>query len=140
MRTLLCVVTVGLLAACASIQRIDYSPNPSRVEDPRQEIATLIKANVTSGCIAEPHFEQMLLQVKYVCPGGFGNTVSRLDKITSVHLEQYKEWYRVVVRHSAGEDFHWTSKTLEDMQRMADAFTALQQPTAPAPEKNPVTL
>lgn len=119
-----------IFAACASIQPVAYAPNPQRITNPRDEISTLIKANVSSGCIAEPTFEGKLLQVRFVCQNAIGNTVSRLDRIASVKLEQYQEWYRCVVHHSQGDDFTWTSKSLEDMQRLADAFTALS--TTPA--------
>ncbi len=127
-----------LVAACASIQPVAYTPNPQRIANPRDEIATLIKANVTSGCIAEPTFEGKLLQVKFVCQNGIGNTVSRLDRIASVKLEQYQEWYRCTVHHTQGDDFTWTSKSLEDMQRLADAFSALSG--APAPTRDTSSL
>jgi hypothetical protein len=49
--------------------------------------------------------------------------------VAAIQIEQFQEWYRVVVKHSNGhEDFSWTSKSLEDVQRAADAFKALTLP------------
>ncbi|MBX7097286.1 MAG: hypothetical protein K1X89_06225 [Myxococcaceae bacterium] len=123
----------GLVAGCASIQTVAYTVNPARISDPKAEVLTLIKANVRPGCIAEPAFEGTLLNVKFVCSLGVGSAVARLDKVESITLQQYEDWYRVLVHHTVGEDFSWTSKSLEDMQRLADALTALSAPSAPAP-------
>ena len=140
MRTLLAVSAALSLVACATIQPLPYTPNPARIADPKNEVLTLIKANVRPGCIAEPAFEQTLLLVKFVCSDGIGNSTARLDKVESISMQQYEEWYRVVVHHAAGsgDDFAWTSKSLDDMQRLADAFTALTQagPAKPAAPTN----
>jgi hypothetical protein len=115
-----------LLAGCASITPVPYTPNPSRIKDPAAEAKSLIEANTVGGCVAEPDVKPNLLTVKFVCRGAIGNMVVRLDHVGPIELQQSGEWYRVLVHHDNGaEDFKWTSKQLEDMQRLADAITAL---------------
>ncbi|MHB8875148.1 MAG: hypothetical protein ACYC8T_15790 [Myxococcaceae bacterium] len=141
-RTLFALVaSTALLAGCATITPVPYAAQPGRVADPANEAATLIKANVVGGCIAEPSYEKPLLIVKFVCSNGLGNTVAKLDRVEKIYLEQSGEWYRVVVRHiGAGEDFTWSSKSLDDMQRLADALTALSQPAADGEKKQPSSI
>ncbi len=126
------LLLLGSLGACASIQPVPYAPQPGRIRDPRAEISAFIKTNTTSGCIAEPEFKDALLDVKFVCSyGGVGHQLARVDRVDRVSLEQYQEWYRVVLHHSNGtDDFTWSSKSLEDVQRAADAFEALLKPPA----------
>jgi|CXWL01.1.fsa_nt_gi hypothetical protein len=128
----LALFSVLALAACASIKPLPYSASPGRISDPHAEVKSIILANTTSGCLAEPSFDKSMLVVKFVCSGGVGNSTARLDQVKKIVLEQYEEWYRVRVVHSKGaEDFSWTSKSLEDMQRLADALTALSQGETP---------
>jgi hypothetical protein len=116
----------SLLAGCASITPIAYTPQPSRIADPAAEAKSLIEANTTGGCVAEPEVKPKLLTVKFICRNAIGNTVVRLDHVRGIELQKSGEWYRVLVHHdNGGEDFAWTSKQLEDMQRLADAITAL---------------
>ena len=120
-----------LLAGCASITPIPYTPQPSRIADPAAEAKSLIEANTTGGCVAKPEVQPPLLTVKFVCREAIGNMVVRLDHVESVTLQQSGEWYRVLVHHDNGaEDFAWTSKQLDDIQRLADALTALSKSAA----------
>lgn len=120
-----------LLAGCASITPIPYTPQPSRIADPAAEAKSLIEANTTGGCVAKPEVQPPLLTVKFVCQQAIGNMVVRLDHVESVTLQQSGEWYRVLVHHDNGaEDFAWTSKQLDDIQRLADALTALSKSAA----------
>ena len=127
-----------VLAACASIEPVAYTPNPGRIADPRAEARELILANTVGGCIAEPEFSETMLIVKFVCTGdssGVGNAVVRFNEVETITLQQSGEWYRVRVHHTGGApDFDWTSNSLADMQRLADAFTALSSAgPSPAP-------
>lgn len=119
------------VAACASIQPVPYSPQPSRIKDPVAETRTIILSNTVDGCIAEPDFSDAMLVVKFACSHrGLGNSVVRFDRVESIELQQYKEWYRVLVHQRGGaEDFTWTSKSRGDMERLADALTALSRPS-----------
>ena len=135
------VVAAVALAGCASITPIAYTTQPGRIADPAKEASTIIKANVVGGCIAEPSYEKPLLIVKFVCSNGLGNVVAKLDRVEKIYLEQSGEWYRVVVRHvGGGDDFNWTSKSLDDMQRLADALTALSQPAPDADKRQPPSI
>jgi hypothetical protein len=121
-------ISAVLLAGCASITPVPYTPNPSRISDPAGEAKSLIEANTTGGCVAEPDVKPTLLVVKFVCQRAIGNMVVRLDHVDNISLAQSGEWYRVLVHHdNGGEDFAWTSKQLEDIQRLADAITALSK-------------
>ena len=118
------------LPGCASITPIAYTPQPSRITDPSAEVRSLIQANTLGGCVAEPELSSTLLVVKFICRNAVGNSVVRLDHVESISLQQSGVWYRVLVHHNnGGEDFTWTSKQLEDMQRLADALTALSKPS-----------
>jgi hypothetical protein len=117
-----------LLAGCASITPVPYTPQPSRITDPAAEAKSLIEANTIGGCVAKPEVQGPLLTVKFVCRDAIGNMVVRLDHVGSIVLQQSGEWYRVLVHHDNGaEDFAWSSKQLEDIQRLADALTALSK-------------
>ena len=135
-RTILAVLAAAVLAACATITPIAYSPNPARIANPAEEARSIILANVVQGCIAEPEFTSpTMLVVKFVCStngGGVGNSVVRLDQVQGITLEESGGWYRVLVKHTGGaEDFAWTSRSLQDMERLADALTALSAGGAP---------
>jgi hypothetical protein len=79
--------------------------------------------------VAEPEVKPTLLVVKFICRGAIGNMVVRLDHVESIVLQHSGDWYRVLVHHNnGGEDFAWTSKQLEDIERLADALTALSKP------------
>jgi len=71
-----------------------------------------------------------MLTVKYVCQDGIGNAVLRFDQVDTITLQQSGEWYRVLVKHTSAEDFSWTSKSRADMERLADAVTALSSAAA----------
>jgi len=127
LRTFLAALAL-LAAGCAPIVPIPYTPQPSRVTNPSAEVKSLIEANTTGGCVAEPEVTAKILTVKYICRGAIGNMVVRLDHVESITLQQSGEWYRVLVHHNNGaEDFAWTSKQLEDIQHLADALTALSK-------------
>jgi hypothetical protein len=129
-RLVAALFAVGSLGACASITPVPYTLAPERSHDPVAEATTLIKSNVVGQCIAEPSFEKPMLIVKFVCSEGVGNSIAKMDRVANIHLEQSGEWYRVVVHHKdTTEDFTWSSKSLEDMQRLADALDALSQAT-----------
>jgi hypothetical protein len=132
MKRAFATTAVVLLTACASIQPVPYSPQPSRIKDPVAETRTIILSNTTDGCIAEPSFSDAMLVVKFACSHrGLGSSVLRFDRVEGIELQQYKEWYRVLVHQSGGaSDFTWTSKSKGDMERLADALTALSKPTA----------
>ena len=139
--TSLSLPALVLFLACAGagIKRMDYGLQPERIEDPQAEVLRFINLNTTQGCITEPAFDDRVLLVKFACNNGVGNSTARLDRVKEIALEQYEEWYRVVVRHSDGSpDFAWSSKSLEDVQRAADAFAALSGagPTRRAPANN----
>ena len=128
-RALATVLVTLLTSACASIQPIPYSPQPSRIKDPVAETRTLILSNTVEGCIAEPDFSDAMLVVKFACTRqGVGNAVLRYDRVEGIELQQYKEWFRVLVHQRGAEDFAWTSKSKSDMERLADALTALTKP------------
>ena len=134
-RLLLSFVFAVVFLGCASIQPVAYTPQPERILDPSHEVLAFIKQNIRQGCIAEPRFEGAMLDVKFVCNDGVGHTMARLDRVSAIQIEQFQEWYRVVLKHSSGhEDFAWSSKSLEDVQRAADAFKAL---TGPANQPRP---
>jgi hypothetical protein len=121
------------VAACGSIVPVPYTPQPSRIKDPMAETTTIIESNTTQGCIAQPELTRAMLVVKFACSrAGVGNAVVRFDRVSSIEIQRYNEWYRVLVHQTGGaEDFAWTSKSLNDMQRLADALTALSKPTKP---------
>ena len=123
-------LSLSALWGCSSIQPVAYSPQPQRIKDPVAETRTIILANTVSGCIAEPDFTDTMLVVRFACSHrGVGNSVVRFDRIESIELQQFKEWYRVLVHQQGGaEDFAWTSKSKGDMERLADALTALSLP------------
>ena len=124
------VLVAALALGCASIQQVPYTLQPARIPDPKAEITNFIKLNTVSNCIAEPEFAGQVLSVRFVCSGGLGQAVARLDRVQSITVEQSGDWYRVLLKHSPGiEDFAWSSKSLEDVQRAADAFEALVHPT-----------
>jgi hypothetical protein len=133
-QSIIAVLAAVLLTACATVTPIAYSPNPGRIANPQEEVRSIILANVVQGCIAEPEFTSAtMLSVKFVCSGGVGNSVARLDRVQGITLEESGGWYRVLVKHSAGAaDFAWTSRSLQDMERLADAFTALSAGGSPA--------
>ena len=123
------------LAACgAAITPVPYTAHPERIKDPGAELKNLILANTVSGCVAEPDLSEAMLVVKFVCTGngsGVGNMVVRFGRVETITVEKSGDWYRVLVHHKPGtEDFAWTSKSLEDIERMADAITALTRPNA----------
>lgn len=122
-------------AACVPrIHTIAYTPQPQRIAHPEQTLATLILANTVAGCVTNPVYSDAIFIVKFVCTGGAGNTVLRLDQIASIELLESAPWYRVRVRHNRGaEDFVWNSKSLDDAQHIADAIQALASPVQPAP-------
>ena len=125
------VVMMAVGVGCASVTPIPYEPQPARISNPREEINTLILANTVQGCITKVEFSERLMVVKFACAnsggGGVGNGVVRLDSIDHISLQQSGEWYRVLVHQRGAEDFGWTSKNLIDIQRLADAFTALSK-------------
>ena len=123
-------IALPFLAACASIQPVPYSPQPSRINDPVAETRKIILTNTVGGCIAEPEFSDAMLVVKFACTSqGVGNSVLRYDRVEQIEIQQYKEWYRVLVHQRGGaEDFSWSSKSKGDIERLADALTALSKP------------
>lgn len=130
-------VPLLLLCSCASIsiKPIAYTAQPARIVDPAAEVKALILANTVQGCVSEPSVTDTMLTVKYVCTGGgVGNVVARLDRVQTITIDNSGEWYRVLVHHRGGiDDFGWQSKSLEDIQRLADALTALSSPAAAVP-------
>ena len=120
------VLAALVLAGCASINPVAYNAQPERIRDPQKEIVSLLLANTVQGCVTEPQIDEKMLVVKYVCNTFIGNVVARFDKVDKIYLEQSGEWFRVTAHHSSGiADFQWTSKSLDDMQRLADALTAM---------------
>jgi hypothetical protein len=116
---------------CVSAQPIAYSPQPTRIANPKEELKTLILANTTPGCLTDASFSGSMLVVKFVCQAHAGNLVIRFDQIASIELLQSGARYLVRVKHSRGAvDFGWVSRTLEDAQRMDDAITALSKGTS----------
>jgi hypothetical protein len=127
---LLATLALGA-AACAPIVPVPYEPQPGRIAKPKEEIKTIILANTVQGCMSEVEASERIIAVKYACAagsyGGIGNSVIRLEEIDNIELQQRGEWYRVLVHHKGAPEFAWTSKSLTDMQRMADAITALSR-------------
>ncbi len=132
-------LVIAALTACATITPVPYTADPQRITDPRAEIKALIEANTVQGCVAEPEVSETIVVVKFVCSGGgIGNTVARLDRVKTIGLEESGGWYRVLVKHTSGEeDFAWTSRSLEDMRRLADAMTALSSSVGAGAETSP---
>jgi hypothetical protein len=117
-----------LLAGCAPITPVPYTPQPSRIADPAAEARSLIEANTIDGCVTKSEVQPTILTVKFVCSSGIGNLVMRLDHVESIMIQQRSEWYRVLVHHDNGaKDFIWASKQLDDIQRLTDALTALSK-------------
>lgn len=142
MRAVLSMGCCLLVLACAAATPIavPYSPQPWRVSDPATEAKALIESNTTPGCVSHPEVDDRMLTVKYVCRYSVGNAVLRFDRVQTIELQRAAEWYRVLVRQSGGaEDFVWSSRSLPDMQRLADSLAALsasphtkvEKPTAP---------
>jgi hypothetical protein len=128
--TIALALALGLVSACATVTPVAWTPNPARIANPADEVRTIILANVVQGCIAEPEFTTpTMLIVKFVCTsggGGVGNFVARLDQVERITIEESGGWYRTSVKHTSGiEDFTWTSRSQQDMERLADALTAL---------------
>lgn len=123
----------GLAMACAAaIHPVPYHAQPERISDPAAEVRALILANTVQGCVTEPELNAEMLTVKFVCSNGVGNAVIRFPRVQSVALDESGGWYRVRVLHLPGtEPFQWTSKSLDDMTRLADAITALTQAAKP---------
>lgn len=137
LKTSLATLCLLGLVGCASIKPLAYTARPERIANPGEEVKNLILANTVQGCVTTPELKDTMLVVKALCSNGVGNQVIRLDRVKSVTLEQYGEWYRVMVKHGEGvADFWWSSKSLEDMQRMADAITALAGLPSAAPVKD----
>jgi hypothetical protein len=133
MKRALSTVTLTLLtafmAACGSIQTIPYSPQPSRIKNPVAETKTLIVSNTLEGCIAQPELDETMLVVTFACTRrGVGNSVLRFDRVAGIELQRSNDWYRVLVHQNGAPDFTWSSKSKSDMQRLADALTALSKP------------
>lgn len=125
------LAAVCFLASCASITPVAYTPQPTRSADPAGEMRALVLANTTQGCVTEPDVSAEMFVVKFVCSSGVGNMVIRFAQVKSITLDKYGEWYRVLVQHNGGAaDFAWTSKSLEDMQRLADAIAAASSGTS----------
>jgi hypothetical protein len=135
MKSVLSALALCALAACATITPIPYDPNPARVGDAATEARQIILANVMQGCIAEIEIGPTMMTVKFVCSSGVGNYVMRFDKVDTITLSESGGWYRVLVSHKDGiAPFRWTSRSLDDMKRLADALTALSSAKpAPAP-------
>lgn len=136
MRQHLLTSLLFLVAGCATIRPVVYVPQPERIEDPAEEVRALILANTVQGCVTEPDVTERMLTVKFVCSNGVGNAVARFDSVDRIVLEESGGWFRVSVLHRDGiEPFKWTSKSLKDITRLADALTALSSPhkkSAPA--------
>lgn len=125
------------LVGCSSIKPIAYTAQPQRIANPGEEVKNLILANTVQGCVTTPELKESMLVVKALCSNGVGNQVIRFDRVKSVTLDQSGEWYRVMVKHGEGiADFWWSSKSLEDMQRMADSISALAKLPEDAPRKD----
>ena len=124
------LVVAASLVGCAPIQTLPYTANPGRITEPMAEVRAMINANVVQGCVVEIEDAARMMTVKYVCNDGIGNSVLRFDQVDTVSLQQSGDWYRVLVKHTSAEDFSWTSKSRADMERLADAVTALSSATA----------
>jgi len=124
------VVAASLVGCAAPIQNLPYTANPARITEPMAEVRAMINANVVQGCVVEIEDAARMLTVKYVCQDGIGNAVLRFDQVDTITLQQSGEWYRVLVKHTSAEDFSWTSKSRADMERLADAVTALSSAAA----------
>ena len=140
-RLLACLFVALTLAACrGSATPISYTPQPERIKYPAEELKKLILANTVSACVAEPDVSEEMLVVKYACAAvdgnsDTGNSVIRFGRVEAISVEKSGDWYLVRVRHKPGtEDFTWSSKILDDTERMADAISALTRPmSAPPP-------
>ena len=133
-----------LFSACAaSITNIHYTPQPSRIANPAADVKLLIQANTVANCTTTPEVQSLLIVVQSTCTGQedsveivenrpyvtTGSAVVRLDHVESIKLQKSGVWFGMFVHHNNGaNDFVWTSKSLEDMERLADAITALAKP------------
>ena len=68
-----------------------------------------------------------MLVLQYACSSGAaGNESVRFDKVQTVEIVHGFGKYGVKVTHTAGiEDFEFASGNLDDIQRLADAISAL---------------
>ena len=137
MLTMLALLALAGCASLGSITPIAYTVQPERISNPGEEVKNLILANTVEGCVTTPELKETMLVVKALCTNGVGNQVIRFDHVKSVVLEQSGEWYRVKVVHGEGiADFWWSSKSLDDMQHMADAISALAKLPSVKPAKD----
>ena len=141
------LTSVGLalhLGSCAvAITNIPYIPQPSRVANPAAEVKALIQANTSGNCTTTPDVQSILIVVQSNCTGydvhggGYvttGSQVVRLDHVGSIEIQKSGAWFNVLVHHNNGaDDFEWTSRSLGDMVRLADAITALAKPPLAGP-------
>ena len=68
----------------------------------------------------------MVLNVKFVCNHGVGNTVMRFDQVDKISIHKGGDWYLVRAHHHGGlRDFEWSSKAVSDIEKLADAFAGL---------------
>ncbi len=130
LRVLFLLAAASMVGGCFGHGRVgdplEYVAQPARISDPAEEVKSLILANTNNGCVSEPIFQKKMLLEKFVCSLGVGNSLVRFDQVKSITLEKSGEWFGARVRHSSSvEDFLWTSKSREDMERMIDALTVL---------------
>ena len=125
-----CLALIASLAAClihsTPAKFLAYTPRPERIGDPEAEVARILKAN-TGRCIVEPAVEGTLLLVRSVCSGGdVDSRAVKLDKVDRIVIRQWDEDFQVIVSHRGGDaEFTWISSSRDDMERLADALTAL---------------
>ncbi|MDR0966706.1 MAG: hypothetical protein LBM75_09455 [Myxococcales bacterium] len=133
-----CVFSIFVIGCVNATTVIPYKAQPERIVDPQAEILSFIRNNTDSSCLAEPTFEKKTLRVKFVCNGGIGNWQARLDRIKEIAFEQNGAWYRLNLKHTdKSDDFRWSSKNPEEVQRAIDAFHLLMHLTPPADPATP---
>lgn len=119
------------LTSCVLVKQIAYTPNPSRIADPKAELKALFDlpdVQVT--------FDQNLLLVKQQFPDSMPSEKSlRLDRVETILMQQRGDSFEVVVHQTSGKNFVWESDE-EHAKRAVDALTALTQRPAPAPSSN----
>lgn len=136
------LVTATAMGCGSPIVPVPYTPHPDHVADARAEVKRIVLGNTTEGCISEPEWGGNMLVVKFACTRAVGNAVLKVDRVKTLVLEQSGEWYRVRVTHSdTTPDFAWSSKSLEDMQHLADAVAKLSgRGPVPAPTASGTTI
>jgi len=125
----LLAIATALSLACRPVTPVAYEPQPSRAHDPKRELESLLVASPQDGCTAKVEFPDRVMIVRYECAtyGTYAllNRVVRFDDIERIALERRSDGYAIVVHQRGAEAFAWSTRTLNEVERLADAIAAL---------------